>query len=231
MIMDISLIDIVSLLATVTTLSLALTGLPICKKIYDRGGTLDTSAFPFIAATSSCILWLKYGIMKDDWTMISVNAAGMIMQSSYVIFYYSYCSNKQTLHKQLLIASCLVFPLLFYTKYIVSDFYTALYQLGLACCTAGLIFCASPLEKMSHVIRTRSTDSMSFPLSFVTFLVSLEWWLYGYLVHDYFIQVPNCIGTFLTSVQLVLFIKYPSKRTGNHLSRSASEPSINRADV
>lgn len=222
--MTVTLTDSVGFLATITTVCLALTGIPTCKKIWRIGSTGDISPLPFITATLSGVLWLKYGIMKEDWTIILVNLIGSTLQGCYTIFYYYMCSAKVAMQKQLLVAAGVVFPLLIYTKYVANDYYTALNRLGIACCLMGVIFFGSPLVSMGKVIRLKSTECMSFYLSFVTFLVSLEWWIYGWLINDYFIQVPNFLGTVLGTIQLALFLKYPSKSEDSLISRSVSQP-------
>uniref|UniRef100_A0A914NU99 Sugar transporter SWEET1 n=1 Tax=Meloidogyne incognita TaxID=6306 RepID=A0A914NU99_MELIC len=39
--------------------------------------------------------------------------------------------------------------------------------------------------------------------------VCLQWLLYGFLVDDLYMKVPNSIGTIISSVQLSLFVIYP----------------------
>lgn len=44
------------------------------------------------------------------------------------------------------------------------------------------------------VVRTRSTRTMSFPLSIMSCLVTLSWTAYGLHVADNFIFYPNAVG-------------------------------------
>lgn len=46
---------------------------------------------------------------------------------------------------------------------------------------------------------------------FASFIVCLQWWFYGYLISDNFVQIPNALGCLLSLIQLSLFIIYPSK--------------------
>lgn len=43
----------------------------------------------------------------------------------------------------------------------------------------------------SEVLRTKSTECMAFPLSMANFLVAIEWFTYGYLMRDLYIQVSD----------------------------------------
>ena len=59
----------------------------------------------------------------------------------------------------------------------------------------------------------KSADSLPFPVILATFITSSQWALYGHLIDDFYIQVPNFLGSVLSAFQLALFIIYPSKKT------------------
>ncbi|KAG5308732.1 SWET1 protein, partial [Acromyrmex insinuator] len=64
----------------------------------------------------------------------------------------------------------------------------------------------------AHVIRMKSTDSLPFPVIMSSMIVSCQWFAYGCLLSDQFIQIPNFMGCILSAFQLSLFLIYPSKR-------------------
>ncbi|XP_033639933.1 sugar transporter SWEET1-like [Asterias rubens] len=200
--------DVVSMVATISTLALFLTGIQICMKIRRQGNTNNISVFPFVASDVSCILWLKYGILRQDGTLIVVNTVGVILQSIYILIFYLNSYEKDSLHRKMLYSSLLVFPVLAYIKFYVDELDTALFQLGLICSCCSVVMYGSPLSTVAEVIRTKSTASMAFMLCLANFLVSLEWAFYGYIVMDSFIKVPNIIGALLGSIQLTLFYCY-----------------------
>jgi solute carrier family 50 (sugar transporter) len=59
------------------------------------------------------------------------------------------------------------------------------------------------------VVEKQSTESLSLPLCFANFVVPIEWVLYGVLINDKFVQVPNFLGAILGAIQVALFYKYP----------------------
>ena len=59
------------------------------------------------------------------------------------------------------------------------------------------------------MVEKQSTESLSFPLCFANLVVPIEWALYGILINDIFVQVPNFLGAILGFVQVALFYKYP----------------------
>ena len=70
---------------------------------------------------------------------------------------------------------------------------------------------ASPLFIINLVIRTKSVEFMPFYLSLATFLMSISFFGYGMLLHDFFIYIPNGIGTVLAIIQLLLYANYSKK--------------------
>lgn len=64
----------------------------------------------------------------------------------------------------------------------------------------------------AHVIQKKSAESLPFPVIVSTFVVSLQWFVYGELLHDSFIIAPNLLGCILSAFQLSLFIVYPTKK-------------------
>lgn len=62
------------------------------------------------------------------------------------------------------------------------------YVLGLLCCSVGVFFFASPLIKLKHVIVSKNTEVLPRPIIIASFFVTLQWFIYGYLIDDSFIQ-------------------------------------------
>lgn len=64
-------------------------------------------------------------------------------------------------------------------------------RLGLVCCSVTIIFFAAPLASLMHVIKVKSTESLPYQLIFATFIVSMQWFIYGLVLKDRFIQVSH----------------------------------------
>ncbi|VDO81157.1 unnamed protein product [Haemonchus placei] len=85
--------------------------------------------------------------------------------------------------------------------------------LGAICIILNIASIGAPLFQIREVIRTKNSESLPLPLCLACFAVSLQWLLYGLLVHDIVIQVPNYIATLLSVIQLSLFVIYPRRPT------------------
>ena len=93
-----------------------------------------------------------------------------------------------------------------------SDIYTLMpsYSPGLLSCCMSVLYCAAPLASVVTVIRTRSTESLPFYLILATMAMTASWTLYGFIIEDTFVILPNLLGCLIASGQLLLFIVYNS---------------------
>uniref|UniRef100_A0A182JY06 Sugar transporter SWEET1 n=1 Tax=Anopheles christyi TaxID=43041 RepID=A0A182JY06_9DIPT len=90
-------------LATIATVLQFLTGTVffvcdssvICNRYIRKKSTGDTSAFPFISGFLSCFMWLKYGVLTEESTLILVNFIGSALFFSYAVVFFIFCVNKR----------------------------------------------------------------------------------------------------------------------------------------
>lgn len=202
--------DVLGTSATISTVLQFLTGSVICHRYIRKKSTGETSGFPFVSGFLSCFLWLKYGMLTDEHVVIFVNIVGSVLFFSYVLIYFTFSINKRVVIRQFLAACIFIMLCTVYTTY-ESNVEKAVTVTGLVCCCVGVLFFASPLTKLAHVIHTKNTESLPFPIIIASFFVSLQWFVYGLLIDDRFIQIPNLLGCLLSSVQLLLYVIYPSR--------------------
>ncbi|KYM94717.1 RAG1-activating protein 1 like protein [Cyphomyrmex costatus] len=184
----------------------------VCKKYIRNGTTGDSSGLAFVTCFMSCSLWLRYGILTGDLFIVSVNIFGTILQICYILIYILYNVKKLATIKQFIVAVCLILLVYLYSIY-QQDKVLAAEHIGFLSCSLTILFFASPLISLAHVIRVKSTDSLPFPVIMSSMVVSCQWFAYGCLISDLFIQIPNFMGCILSAFQLSLFFIYPSKRT------------------
>ncbi|XP_011879212.1 PREDICTED: sugar transporter SWEET1 isoform X1 [Vollenhovia emeryi] len=203
--------DALALSATICTGLQFLAGILVCKKYIRNGTTGDSSGLAFVTCFMSCSLWLRYGMLIGDLFIISVNIFGTILQICYVCVYILYNVKRSTTIKQFTVAIGLVSLVYLYSIY-QEDKVLAERHVGFLSCSLTIIFFASPLISLAHVIRMKSTESLPFPVIMASMIVCCQWFAYGCLLSDQFIQIPNFMGCVLSGFQLSLFLIYPSKR-------------------
>ena len=128
--------DTVSLSATIATVINFLTGLQVIRGYVRKGSAGDSSGLPFIVGSLNCAIWLKYGLLIDDWTIKVVNligtkndfqniqviiqipkyimVSGTTLLASYAIAFYLYTPYKTSSIKQMVFAFGFFMTLSFY---------------------------------------------------------------------------------------------------------------------
>ncbi|XP_059944144.1 sugar transporter SWEET1 isoform X2 [Mesoplodon densirostris] len=179
--------------------------------------SVDSVQFlPFLTTDVNNLSWLSYGALKGNWTLIVVNAVGAVLQTLYILVYLHYCHRK---HAVLLQTATLLGVLVLgfgYFWLLVPDTETRLQQLGLFCSVFTISMYLSPLADLAKVIRTKSTQRLSFSLTIATLLTSASWTFYGFRLKDLYIVVPNLPGILTSFIRFCLFWKYPQEQDRNY---------------
>ncbi|XP_056638326.1 sugar transporter SWEET1 [Diorhabda sublineata] len=203
--------NILATTASICTILQFLTGTLTCQKVVQNKSTGDISAFPFVSGCLSTSLWLRYGFLINDSSIILVNTVGATLFFAYVITFYLYSINKTVILRQFLCCLFLLIIILLHIHNNVDNTELVRVHLGLMCCGVTVLFFAAPLASLLHVIKVKNTESLPYHLIFATFIVSLQWLIYGLVLKDQFVQIPNFIGCILSGFQLSLFLIYPKK--------------------
>lgn len=143
------------------------------------------SPFRFVP---SCSLWLKYGLLTDEKSVTVVNLVGSSLFLSYVITFFVFTTNKKLLFRQFSLVILVLITILFYSRH-EPDQTEMARVLGIVCCTVTVLFFAAPLSKILHVVRTRNSECLPFPMIVANLIVCVLWVVYGVAIDDKFIQV------------------------------------------
>ncbi|CAD6198845.1 unnamed protein product [Caenorhabditis auriculariae] len=192
--------------AIVTTIALFFCGIPICLTIKRRLSTKDISGVPFLMGLLGASFWLRYGLLKGDNTMITVNVVGASFFLIYCLFYLYFAKPKTAFAIKLSAVILSIAAMVIWIAYRPDLDY-----LGILCMTFNIINFGAPLAGLGVVLKQRNCSTLPLPLCIANFLVSSQWFLYGNLVHDPYIMAPNGIGMALAIIQLLLFIVFPMK--------------------
>lgn len=177
-----------------------------------KKSTGDSSGVPFISGIITSAVWLKYGLLTNEKSLIIVNCIGVAMMLAYTVIYYLFTIRKRETLRIFSLGSIFLALIFLYTG-VLTDHLKAIQIVGVVGIGVSLIFFASPLVNLSHVIKAKNAESLPFSMILSSFVVTLLWFFYGELISDPFIVLPNLIGCLLLVIQLLLFIIYPSKST------------------
>ncbi|XP_050304397.1 sugar transporter SWEET1 isoform X2 [Anthonomus grandis grandis] len=185
-----------------------------CQKIVINKSSGEISSFPFVSGCLSTSLWLRYGFLIEDTSIILVNTIGVSLFTSYVVVFLLYSIKKTHVLRQFLFC-LLVLTLVLMRVHRILELDIARNFLGKVCLAVTILFFAAPFASLLEVFKVKSTESLPYHLIVSTFIVSLQWMIYGILLNDKFIQIPNLLGCILSAIQLSLFLIYPSKTSSS----------------
>jgi|UniRef100_A0AC35G5G2 solute carrier family 50 protein (sugar transporter) len=215
-------IDVLSVTATLSTIGLFLCGFSICRRIRQRGTTDGTSIAPFFLTCIGCACMFGYGWTRKDMTVKFVNGVGFSFQVVYLFYYYIHTRVKRKVNKFIAAIIVIICATVWYVN---SD--RALEEkqnvLGTICMVLNIAAIGSPLADIGQVIRNKSTESLPFALCVANMIVSVQWLLYGILVDDFYIKMPNIVAVIISTAQLSLFIIFPAPTYANLVNKNDNE--------
>jgi MtN3 and saliva related transmembrane protein len=64
----------------------SLSYIPQVRKAWPRGSTSDLSLKMLVVLTAGLMLWIAYGLLKDDWVIVVANGAGAALTATVLGF-------------------------------------------------------------------------------------------------------------------------------------------------
>ena len=158
---------------------------------------------PSISTFVNCLLWLRYGILNFNFSMILVNLVGVLC-SLFGVYKLSVNSksNKTAFRNTLVVVAL-------YLIFLRTQIYpVALFYCGLTSSMCTIVMFGSPLAHLKKVIKTKNVALLNKKRILLSFCVSLSWVLVGVELNDAFIVVPNGIGLALSVIQIFIYWIY-----------------------
>ncbi|KAL6884605.1 hypothetical protein ACP4OV_010541 [Aristida adscensionis] len=167
--------------------------LPTFRRIVRHGSTEQFSAMPYVYSLLNCLICMWYGLPFVSYGVVlvaTVNSIGAAFQLAYTAVFIAFADAKHRLKVSALLAGVLlVFGLIMYVSLELFDHKTRQTLVGYLSVASLIFMFASPLSIINLVIRTKSVEYMPFYLSLSMFLMSVSFFAYGVLLHDFFIYV------------------------------------------
>jgi len=201
-----------SLSASATLLALVL-GLSPYKTIQEIRAQGDTSGFsfaPFLAIFVNAALACIYGFVVSNNVLIFVNGLNGIFSIYFIGQFYIYSKQKPMIRTLIMTITVGILVVIYHTSSAKENPAIRI-QMGLLSNVATVIMFGSPLATMATVIKTRNAASIPVALSVASFACSTNWFLYGIVIWDYFVMIPNILGMILSGIQLALIGIYGRK--------------------
>lgn len=199
------------LLGNVISFASYLAPIPTFYRIYKSKSTEGFQSVPYVVALFSAMLWIYYALVKSNETLlITINAAGCVIETIYIVMYLAYAPRKAKVFtaKILVLLNGGVFGLILLSTLLLVEGEKRVVSLGWVCVGFSVSVFIAPLSIIGRVIRTRSVEYMPFSLSLSLTLSAVVWFLYGLLIKDKYVALPNILGFSFGLVQMGLYMYY-----------------------
>ncbi|PWZ46129.1 Bidirectional sugar transporter SWEET13 [Zea mays] len=202
------------LLGNVISFMTFLAPIPTFYRIYKSKSTEGFQSVPYVVALFSAMLWIFYALIKSNETfLITINAAGCVIETIYIVMYFVYAPKKAKLFtaKIMALLNGGVFGVILLLTLLLFKGSKRVVLLGWICVGFSVSVFVAPLSIMRRVIQTKSVEYMPFSLSLSLTLSAVVWFLYGLLIKDKYVALPNVLGFIFGVVQMVLYVFYMNK--------------------
>ncbi|CAL4987946.1 unnamed protein product [Urochloa decumbens] len=199
------------LLGNVISFMTYLAPLPTFYQIYKNKSTGGFQSVPYVVALFSAMLWIYYALLKsNECLLITINAAGCVIETIYIVVYLIYAPKKAKLFtvKILLLINVGVFGLILLLTLLLFAGHHRVIALGWVCVGFSVSVFVAPLSIIGKVVRTRSVEFMPFSLSLSLTVSAVVWFLYGLLIKDKYVALPNVLGFTFGVIQMGLYAIY-----------------------
>ncbi len=184
-------------------IGLQISSVSTAMKIVEKKSVGKFSPIPFASLFTNCIIWTLYGFLKLDKTILLPNGLGVLVSIYCLWAYHTNTINKPLREYYIVTFICAI-------CFLLANFQQD-QMIGLIGCALSIILSGSPLAVVKTVIKEKSTAALPFWTSLVTWINNFSWICYGYFIaNDKLIYLPNLLGFTLSSIQMLLFLKYPS---------------------
>ncbi|KAL9666638.1 hypothetical protein QQ045_000973 [Rhodiola kirilowii] len=200
---------------------------PTFYSICRNKSTGEFQCIPYILNDFGALVWIYYASHLDNVLLIAINSLRVVIATVYILIFLKYATKetRMSIVKQLLCNSVVVGALVLIAQLIIINAATRVKFLGWACVIYSIAAFVAPLGVIEQVRRTKSVEFMPFGLSLLLTINTVMWSVYGSLLKDLYIQIPNFLGIPLGTAQLVLYMAYHNSEAvkGEKLPEHASE--------
>ncbi|KAK3018000.1 hypothetical protein RJ639_004376 [Escallonia herrerae] len=203
------------LLGNIISFMVYLAPVPTFYQVYKKKSTEGFQSIPYVVGLFSAMLWIYYALLKSNaMLLITINSVGCFIETVYVCFYLFYAPKKARIEtvKLLLLLNGGGYGLIIILTQFLAKESTRFTIVGWICLVFSFCVFLAPLCVVKQVIRTKSVEYMPILLSVFLTLSAVIWFLYGLLLNDYNIAIPNVLGFIFGVLQMVLYLMYKTTK-------------------
>eukprot|EP00924_Labyrinthula_sp_SR-Ha-C_P009391 snap_masked-scaffold_2-processed-gene-22.7-mRNA-1 protein AED:1.00 eAED:1.00 QI:0/0/0/0/1/1/2/0/266 len=201
-------------LAIIPSITAILFPLSTVLEIYRSKSTKLYPGLPYFSMILQSLNWAGYGLLVASPTIYGCNFVGVLIGIVYSFIYHRNATEEAKKQRLKLYSGSIGVFFIFcglFTHGIVNDDPE---PLGIFSMVGTISFMTSPLVTLLLVCKTNSVESMPFDLSFVIFVNTSFWVIFGWFVaDDYTLYITNGLGATSALLQLFCHLLYGDIKT------------------
>lgn len=205
--MVLTILEFLSNACILFTIAVFSTGIPQCWVMIKQKDTENIPFLPYIMTCVNNAIWIVYSMLINNWTVYIVNVIGVILQITYICIYLFY-SRFKAKESQMIVAAAACISLVIVYAYFTGNSTFTTNLIGILCNIVTILMFSSPLAELRTAIREKSTKTISFPLTVATFFCTLSWTVYGMLIKDMYLIIPNGLGLLTSFPRFYVFGRF-----------------------
>ena len=202
------IIRILGIFGSCASVLLFLSSIGTIQQFKKLNSTASSPIFPFIMMYLNCACWTKYGLLIGEWDIMATNMTGLALSLYYLYNYDKFTKKHSSSRVQIILVLVFLYVLLVVFRYLSPG--DVINTLGFVSSVSSVLMFGAPLISAWQVYRSRDSSSMSPRLCLMNLVCSTCWTIYGYLLADKFLILPNALGFVLSLFQVFLIRKYPA---------------------
>ncbi|KAI9022364.1 sugar efflux transporter for intercellular exchange-domain-containing protein [Hyaloraphidium curvatum] len=210
-------------LGNLCAVALFLAPLPQVLRVRASGRLDGLNVLPYPLIVGNCLAWFLYGCFLRDTFLILPNAIGFCAGLFYILSTFPITpAAGRARGTVLLVAACAWCFLGAELGFVVYGHPDGRSVMGWFGTVVLLAFFASPLSSLLEVLQKRDSTSIHVPLAVAGVFNGGFWTVYGLVLSDPFVYMPNAFGLLSAFAQLGLAQAFPRRPVGAQVVRGGS---------
>ncbi|CUG91889.1 sugar efflux transporter, putative [Bodo saltans] len=227
------LVTAVSWLGTATGVVLLSAPITAVRDLAASGDVGAVTCSYYVVQLLNCTSWVVYGLLVEAYAVAVSNLWGALV-AIYCILVFMHTlriaeiagkKNPWTTYinslRRVKIIVMLIMCLLLTINHVLQTYgrQLASHAVGTFSGFTGVLMLAAPLERIRHIITTKSATVLSVHVTFWGIVNRSTWVCFAIMAHDRYILVPNSIGLLVGGVSGVLLCWFRASRQSKTISQ------------
>ena len=212
--------------------ALALSPLKRVMQAEHDGSLRDYNPLPSTVFLMNSVAWLFYGGLIKNIFIIVLKIVLVVVNLQLSLRSYIYATNECRRQMEAIIQISIAILMVFYVLFfydVTPD--RTLFVYGYLCLVLNLLIFVAPFSTIRIVVATKNSSPIHIPFAVMGFLGTFFWFIYGLVIDEIPLIVPNAVGVLLNVSQLVLCVVLKREEVPQRTSCDGNEEMIGTNEI